>query len=150
MSAPMSATLPAANAAPARRGEGAAWLRRTGVVLRSFAVFVALWWALAAWNGNPIQLPTPLAVAAALWELAADGELLEHAAVSTGRLLLSLVVATLLAVPLGFVMGLSPRWSNCCAPSRASRGSRSRCSSSASATRCRCSSWSTWRSSRCC
>lgn len=109
MSAPMSATLPAANAAPARRGEGAAWLRRTGVVLRSFAVFVALWWALAAWNGNPIQLPTPLAVAAALWELAADGELLEHAAVSTGRLLLSLVVATLLAVPLGFAMGLSRR-----------------------------------------
>lgn len=105
----MSATLPAAVAPPPRRGGLANGLRRTGVVLRSFAVFVLLWWALAAWNGNPIQLPTPLAVAAALWELAADGELLEHASVSSGRLLLSLGVATLLAVPLGFAMGLSRR-----------------------------------------
>ena len=86
-----------------------AWLRRIGIALRSFTIFFALWWALAAWNGNPIQLPDPLSVAKAMIELAREGEVVEHASVSTGRLLLSLVIATLVAVPLGFLMGLSRR-----------------------------------------
>ena len=77
------------------------------IALRSFAIFLCLWYLLSLWNGNPIQLPSPLRVVAALAELARDGELFEHAAVSVTRLLVSLVVATLLAVPLGFLMGLS-------------------------------------------
>lgn len=84
-------------------------LRKTGVVLRSFAIFIAAWWALAAWNGNPIQLPDPLRVGKAMLELAREGEVLEHASVSAGRIALALVVAVLLAVPLGFWMGLSRR-----------------------------------------
>ncbi len=104
----MNATLPAA-AVPATRRSLPAWLRRTGVVLRSFTIFFAAWWLLAKWNGNPIQLPDPLSVAKAMMELAREGEVWEHASVSTGRLFLSLLVATLIAVPLGFVMGLSRR-----------------------------------------
>ncbi len=84
-------------------------LRRIGIALRSFAAFAALWWLLATLNNNPIQLPNPLRVALAMLELAREGELLEHAWVSTARLLLSLVIATLIAVPLGFCMGLSRR-----------------------------------------
>jgi ABC-type nitrate/sulfonate/bicarbonate transport system permease component len=86
-----------------------AWLGKAGVVLRSFALFLAAWWLLAKWNGNPIQLPDPWQVAKAMAELGQDGELWEHAWVSTARLLGSLVIAVLIAVPLGFLMGLSRR-----------------------------------------
>ena len=109
MNVPVSATLPIlANAAAPRRGVPA-WLRRLGIALRSFAIFFAAWWLLAKWNNNAIQLPDPWSVARAMAELARDGEVWEHASVSTGRLLLSLTIATLIAVPLGFVMGLSRR-----------------------------------------
>ena len=80
--------------------------RRWFVALRSFAVFIAVWYVAFLWNGNPIQLPSPFRVAAALWQLAASGELFEHAAISTSRLVIALAVVTLVAVPLGFVMGL--------------------------------------------
>ena len=79
------------------------------VVLRSFSVFFLLWWAVAAWTASPIQLPTPPAVFAALWELANDGELFENVSVSFVRLLISMAIATLLAVPVGFAMGLNER-----------------------------------------
>lgn len=75
----------------------------------SFAMFFAIWWAVAAWVDHQIQLPTPGRVATALVDLAAGGELLEHVTISTTRLVISLVVAVVLAVPLGFVMGLSER-----------------------------------------
>ncbi len=109
MSPPVAATLPRTVAVPAPRRGLPAWLRRSGVALRSFAVFGLVWWLLARWNGNPIQLPDPWSVAKAMAELAREGELLEHATVSTSRLLLSLVIAVLVAVPLGFAMGLSRR-----------------------------------------
>lgn len=82
---------------------------RAFIALRSFALFAAAWWALFAWNANPLQLPSPLRVLDSLWGLVKSGEVLEHASISTGRLALALVVATLLAVPLGFAMGLSRR-----------------------------------------
>ena len=83
--------------------------RRAAVALRSYTLFALAWWALSAWVANPIQLPDPLRVARALATLFAEGEIVEHASVSTARLLLSLVVATALAVPLGFLIGLSRR-----------------------------------------
>lgn len=110
MSVPVSAALPAAADAQSPPRGLPAWLRRAGVVLRSFALFLLAWWLLARWNGNPIQLPDPLSVAQAMAELARDGEVWEHASVSTARLALSLVLATLIAVPLGFMMGLSRRF----------------------------------------
>lgn len=109
MNVSMPTPLPRAAVLPAPRRGVPPWLRRSGVVLRSFALFLLTWWLLARWNNNPIQLPDPLAVAAAMLELAHEGELLEHASVSTGRLALSLVIATLIAVPLGFLMGVSRR-----------------------------------------
>jgi len=59
------------------------------------------------WNGNPLQLPSPLKVLEALWLLMCEGEIQEHAYVSTLRMLTSLLLAVLVAVPLGFCMGLS-------------------------------------------
>ena len=90
-----------------------AWQRlskhRVYYAIRSFAVFIALWWAVAVWIGNPIQIPTPGRVAAALYNLAEVGELAEHLMISTSRLVISLIVAVLLAVPLGFFMGLNEK-----------------------------------------
>ncbi len=105
----MSAALTRVAALPAPRRGVPAWLRRGGIALRSFAIFFAAWWLLSKWNNNPIQLPDPLSVAKAMVELAREGEVWEHASVSSGRLLLALVIATLVAVPLGFLMGLSRR-----------------------------------------
>ncbi|MBO9641713.1 MAG: ABC transporter permease [Pseudacidovorax sp.] len=101
---------PAASPMPAAPGLLARAMRqRWLVVTRAFAGFVLLWWAASAWNGNPLQLPTPMAVAQALAELVRDGELFEHALISTSRLLLALGVSMALAIPLGFWMGRSQR-----------------------------------------
>ena len=80
--------------------------RRWFVALRSFAIFIGLWYLMSLWNGKPIQLPSPFRVADAIWKLALSGELFEHASISTSRLVIALIVATIIAVPLGFVMGL--------------------------------------------
>ncbi len=80
--------------------------RRWFLAIRSFAAFILLWYLLYLWNGNPIQLPSPFRVATAFWQLGLSGELFEHAGISTMRLVIALIVATLVAVPLGFVMGL--------------------------------------------
>lgn len=79
------------------------------VALRSFVLFFLAWWGVAAWLASPIQLPTPLAVLSALQDLAIDGELFDNVSVSFIRLLISLGLAFVLALPLGFLMGLSER-----------------------------------------
>jgi ABC-type nitrate/sulfonate/bicarbonate transport system permease component len=83
--------------------------RQLWVSLRSFGVFFLLWWLLHLWNGNPLQLPSPLKVFEALWALLKEGEIAEHAMVSTLRMLLALSLSIAIAVPLGFLMGLSHR-----------------------------------------
>ena len=74
--------------------------------VRTMALFVAFWWALARWTANPALLPSPFAVVEAIIELVADGEIFMHAGISLGRMLLSLGLASLLAIPLGLAMGL--------------------------------------------
>ena len=78
-----------------------------GIYLRTMLV-AALVWAAISWKvGNPVLLPPPWSVAEALLELAQELELFQNAAISLGRMLLSLSVASLLAIPLGFFMGRS-------------------------------------------
>ena len=81
--------------------------QRWFVALRAFALFTLLWWAFFVWNGNPLQLPSPVRVVGALGSLVASGEIFEHAVISTSRLLIALGIAIALAVPLGFWMGRS-------------------------------------------
>ena len=87
--------------------------RRTWGVLvyvRTMLVF-ALVWALASWwTAKQILLPSPLAVLQAMFDLAKDLELFEHAAISVGRMLVSISIACALAMPLGLMMGLHPRF----------------------------------------
>jgi ABC-type nitrate/sulfonate/bicarbonate transport system permease component len=84
--------------------------RRTSSFLayvRTMAFFIAAWWLLSAWTRNTALLPSPLAVVAAFAELCADLELFKHAGISVARMLLSIGLAALLAIPLGLLMGLS-------------------------------------------
>jgi ABC-type nitrate/sulfonate/bicarbonate transport system permease component len=85
-------------------------MRRFGGVLvyvRTMLVFAAFWALVAAWTSNPVLLPSPRAVLEALVGLAKDLELFKHAGISLGRMLISLTLASLLALPLGLLMGLS-------------------------------------------
>ena len=77
------------------------------IALRSFAVFAIFWWLFYSWNDNPLQLPSPVVVLQAIWELVLDGELFDHALISTTRLLIALGLSIMMAVPLGFWMGRS-------------------------------------------
>ena len=79
------------------------------VYLRTMLVFAAVWALVALWTANPILLPSPRAVLEALIDLARDLELFEHAGISLARMLMSMAIATALAVPLGLLMGLQPR-----------------------------------------
>jgi ABC-type nitrate/sulfonate/bicarbonate transport system permease component len=82
---------------------------RTFMTLCSFAVFIGLWSAISAWVDNRVLIPSPAQVASALFRLGVEGEIFEHALVSTTRLAISLAVAVVLAIPLGFAMGLNDR-----------------------------------------
>lgn len=98
------------SAAPRTHGYGQigrAMRQRWLIALRSFTLFAALWWLLHRWNDNPLQLPSPVTVLQAVWELMVDGELFEHARISTTRLLIALALSIGMAVPLGFWMGRS-------------------------------------------
>lgn len=77
------------------------------VYLRTMIVFLLVWQAASMWIGNLILLPAPIAVARSFVELAGTGELLTNVAVSVWRLVLSFALAAVVAVPLGFAMGLN-------------------------------------------
>ena len=99
---------PIGSAAPRAHGYGLigrAMRQRWLIALRSFAIFATLWWLFYRWNDNPLQLPSPVVVLQAVWELTVDGELLDHALISTTRLLIALGLSIVMAVPLGFWMG---------------------------------------------
>ena len=80
------------------------------VYVRTMAVFALVWAGVAWWTANPILLPSPLDVAQAAVELARSLELFEHAAISLGRMVISIGIASALAIPLGLAMGLSRRF----------------------------------------
>jgi len=82
-------------------------LAGVGIYLRTLTAAALVWTAIAWWVRNPVLLPPPVRVAEALWGLAMDLELFQNAAISLGRMLLSLALASALAMPLGFAMGMS-------------------------------------------
>ena len=80
------------------------------VYLRTMLVFAVVWALVAWWTDNPVLLPSPLTVLDAAIDLARDLELFEQAGISLGRMVISISIACVLAIPLGFAMGLSRRF----------------------------------------
>lgn len=75
------------------------------LILAPWAAIVAFWYAIH-YSGivNPALVPTPHAVAARFWELAAQ-RLPRDVWMSTQRVFLGVTLGILLAVPVGFVLG---------------------------------------------
>jgi NitT/TauT family transport system permease protein len=69
-------------------------------------VLLLLWWAVTA-SGlvQKLFLPSPGAILAEGWRQLSEGILLHDAAISTYRILLGWSVATVIAVPVGILMG---------------------------------------------
>lgn len=82
-------------------------LRGPLVYLRSMLALMVVWELAARWKGNTVLLPSPLRVLESIVSLALSLELFEHAAISLVRMLISVALAALAAVPLGLLMGRS-------------------------------------------
>lgn len=81
-------------------------MRRTLLVLSPWALIVLVWYAIA-YSGlvNPSLVPTPHAVVSRLRELMTEGRLPRDIWMSTQRVFLGVTLGTLLAVPVGFLLG---------------------------------------------
>lgn len=81
-------------------------LRGGALVLAPWVVLVLLWYAVSR-SGliNPGLVPSPVQVGERAWELLVHGHLARDMLRSTERVLVGVVLGTLLAVPVGFVLG---------------------------------------------
>jgi ABC-type nitrate/sulfonate/bicarbonate transport system permease component len=83
--------------------------RGTGFLYsRSLLALVVLWQLIAMAIGNHVILPQPWTVAVDLAKLLANGEVFTNATISMTRLVASFVLAGVIGIPLGLLMGLSP------------------------------------------
>jgi NitT/TauT family transport system permease protein len=87
---------------------GKKYASRIGLALGSFAAFLLLWQGIV-WVGGypPFILPTPIAVAARLWDLLADGSLWRHTWVTLREVLVGLGLGALVATLLGYALAHS-------------------------------------------
>ena len=93
-------------AARSRRARRAAAPRphRNPVVLTTLSIVagIGIWWLLAVLG---FRLPTPVEVVARAGELIADGTLIGDLGASLARVLTGFLLGTLVAIPVGFLMG---------------------------------------------
>lgn len=78
------------------------------IYVRSLAALVIVWQLVAMLVGNHAILPQPLTVFTELAKLLASGEVFASAWISIARLVASFMLAALIGIPLGILMGLSP------------------------------------------
>jgi len=82
-----------------------------GIAGLVFVGLLALWWLATSsgWVG-PLFLPSPLSVWRRLVELAANGQLWQDARVSIYRILAGFLIASVLAIPVGVLIGCYRFW----------------------------------------
>ena len=79
-----------------------------GISVLSVIVGLALWWCSVAFGFvNPILLPSPRDVLQAILEMSEDGSLFVHIGVSLGRALGGFLIAAVVGIPLGILVGRS-------------------------------------------
>ncbi|RWL81784.1 MAG: ABC transporter permease [Mesorhizobium sp.] len=115
-SAPGAATGPAVRQAMRRRrssGIGAP-IARSRFLIIAVAVFAGLglaWWAATGLDlVKPIFLPSPASVATQLGKLWADGTLLTDLEASIYRISVGFLIASVLAIPIGVLIGSFRTW----------------------------------------
>ena len=88
--------------------------RHLTLSLATLLVLLAIWWAVAAAHWvSPLFLPAPGQVLNKLLTIASpqgfmDATLWQHLAASLGRIVVALLAATIIGIPVGIAMGLSP------------------------------------------
>jgi ABC-type nitrate/sulfonate/bicarbonate transport system permease component len=81
-----------------------------GLTLMSLAGGLVLWWAaVASGLANPVLMPPPGTVLRAIVEMIADGTLAVHIGVSVARALGGFLLAVVIGVPVGILVGRSAR-----------------------------------------
>ena len=70
---------------------------------------MGVWTTVSRLMGNPTLLPSPLTVLRTLGDLICSGALFVNSGTSLGRIVLSWLLAALVAIPLGIAMGRSGR-----------------------------------------
>jgi len=82
--------------------------QRSGLALASIVGLLSLWWILTATGlMNTVLLPSPVDVVKSLAQASLDGSLARNVAVSLLRVVEGFVIALVLAVPMGILMGSS-------------------------------------------
>lgn len=85
--------------------------RFVGIAVLVFAAFAILWVATsAAGLVRPIFLPSPASVVERLTKLAADGTLWQDLGVSVYRIMVGFLLASVMAIPIGLLIGAYPIW----------------------------------------
>jgi NitT/TauT family transport system permease protein len=82
--------------------------------LSSSIILIAAWWLLSLGLKSPAVPPPPEALNS-LWH-SMQGDLPAHLAVSLYRILISMFLATVMAVPLGLILGNNPKMDTGAAP----------------------------------
>ncbi|MEU9058343.1 ABC transporter permease [Streptomyces sp. NPDC048430] len=101
----------------ARRAGRARQTLSAGAPVVSFLVLLGVWWLITALEWvDRLFLPSPDAVLSRLTELSAGGELWEDLGVSVYRVGVGFLLATVLALPLGILMGRFKLWAACFEP----------------------------------
>ena len=104
------------NDKPRQRALALRWpfSRHLTLSVLTLAVLLVVWWAVAAAQLiSPLFLPSPVQVLTKLLTIASpqgfmDATLWQHLAASLGRILVALLAATIVGIPVGIAMGLSP------------------------------------------
>lgn len=100
--APATATTLTATVEPKQRRRSKRSGKMLALNLLSIVAGIGIWWGLALAG---FRLPTPPEVLERAIQLIADGTLIADAAASLGRVLSGFALGTLLAIPVGFLMG---------------------------------------------
>lgn len=81
------------------------------IALTVFIILFLVWWTATATGWvKPIFLPSPAAVWDKMVELAMNGTLLNDAGISIYRMLVGFLIASLLAIPIGIMIGCFKTW----------------------------------------
>ncbi|MGE0659160.1 MAG: ABC transporter permease [Reyranellaceae bacterium] len=89
------------------RGGGFHYVPRRAAPWIGFALAIALWQGLSsAGIISPLFLPSPHAIASALWDLTESGALLSHLGWSLQRILIGWAIGTACGLAIGLAMGI--------------------------------------------
>lgn len=81
------------------------WKLNSAISVASVVLALALWQFSSGRLIDPFFLPSPVAVAKALWEMALDGTLGSSVAASLYRILLGWLLGSLVSIPIGLMIG---------------------------------------------